>query len=406
MPSRLISAVLICLCGLAPTAGRAQTPVGPEFHANNFGKNPQGYQSVGVSTGGDFLVVWEQITPDGKAGLWSQWFSPSGYPLGKNRLLQITKSQAYAPLVSSGVHGGALVLWTETHNTTAGYWEDVIGGELLPDGSWFLPPRYITSLWALLPRFASPLPQGGYAMLVLGTRPRHFVETRTFLVLTDNNLKVAHGPTAVSPAWQASQEVGGLAVSPTGEFLVTWTEAETTILAQLFSPSGRPLAKAFKVPSGGTLPQYAGAAASLGNSGYVIVWSENLTSRGIPDLIMRLLNPDGTPRSVDLRLDPEIRFRGLQQVASDPAGNFLVVWQEGGPPPNWGWDIFGRLYHPDGTPFGPKVRLNQYVVNDQTNAQVAAGPNGTFVVVWQSTSQDNGDDGIYGRVFAVPDSGR
>ncbi len=191
-------------------------------------------------------------------------------------------------------------------------------------------------------------------------------------------------------------------MSPTGQFLVTWTEAETTILAQLFSPAGRPLAKPFKVPAEGVLPQYAGAAAPLGAQGFVIVWSENLTSQGIPDLRMRLLNPDGTARSADLRLDPEIRFRGLQEVASDSAGNFLVVWQEGGAPPNGGWDIFGRLYHPDGTPFGPKMRLNQYVINDQTSAQVAAGPNGTFVVVWQSTGQDNGNDGIYGRIFTVP----
>ena len=183
---------------------------------------------------------------------------------------------------------------------------------------------------------------------------------------------------------------------------MTWTEAETTILAQLFSSAGRPLARSFKVPSEGSPPQYAGAAASLGAKGYVIVWSENLTERGIPDLRMRLLNPDGTPRSADLRLDPEIRFRGLQEVASDASGNFLVVWQEGGDPPNGGWDIFGRLYHPDGAPFGPKVRLNQHVANDQTNPQVAAGPDGTFVVVWQSSGQDNGNDGIYGRVFTVP----
>jgi hypothetical protein len=268
-----------------------------------------------------------------------------------------------------------------------------------------LRPRYITFLGSLAARFASPLPQGGYAIALLGSRPDHFTENRTFLVFTDNNLKVVHGPSAVSPTRQTSQEVGGLAMSPNGEFLVTWTEREVTILAQLFSPAGRPLGKAFKVPSGGTLPQYAGAAAPLGNNGYVVVWSENLTSRGIPDLIMRLLNPDGTPRSADLRLDPEVRFRGLQKVASDPAGNFLVVWQEGGPPDGT-WDIWGRLYHPDGTPYGTKVRLNQYVVNDQTNAQVAAGPNGTFAVIWESTSQDNGDDGVYGRVFAVPESGR
>jgi hypothetical protein len=191
-------------------------------------------------------------------------------------------------------------------------------------------------------------------------------------------------------------------MSPSGRFLVTWTQAESTVLAQIFSPAGRPLAKAFTVPAGGPEQQYAGAAAPLADKGYVIVWSKNLTEEQTPDLLLRLFKPDGTPQGPDLRLDPEIRFRGLQEVASDATGNFLVVWQEG----DIGWDIWGRLYHSDGTPYGPKVRLNQHTINDQTNAQVAAGPNGTFVVVWQSTGQDNGDDGIYGRIFAVPPSGR
>jgi hypothetical protein len=381
----------------------AQTPVGPEFHANDFGKHPSGDQSVGVAAGGEFLVVWQEITPDGKYdGLWSQWFSSSGQPLGGNRFLQLSNAQSFNALVSRGSHGGALVLWRETHNTRFGEWDALVGGELLPDGSWALPPRRITFLEKLGPRFASLLPGGGYAIALLGARPTHTAEDRTFLLLTDSDLKVTRGPIPVSPNRRTIQEVGGFAVSPAGELLVTWTEAETTILAQLFSPTGRPLAKAFKVPAEGTLPQYAGAAAPLGAEGYVIVWSEDLGSEGIPDLRMRLLAPTGAPRSADLRLDPEVRFRGLQEVASDTTGNFLVVWQEGGDPPNGGWDIFGRLYHPDGTPFGAKVRLNQHVANDQTTAQVAVGPNGTFVVVWQSTGQDHGDDGIYGRVVLVP----
>jgi hypothetical protein len=222
------------------------------------------------------------------------------------------------------------------------------------------------------------------------------------LLLTDQDLKVVRGPSPVSAVPRSSQEVGGLAMSPSGKFLMTWTQAESSILAQVFSPAGRPLANAREVPAGGSKPQYAGAAAALGDKGYVIVWSENLTNEGIPDLMFRLLKPDGTPQGVDQRLDPEIKFRGLQEVASDSAGNFLVVWQEGGDPPNGGWDIWGRLYHSDGSPYGPKVRLNQYTANDQTNVQVAAGPNGTFVAVWLSTGQDNGDDGIYGRVFKAP----
>jgi hypothetical protein len=404
--ARRIAGILVLSVGLSfvcAAMAHGQIPVGPEFHANDFGKNPSGDQSVGVAAGGEFLVVWQQIIPDGKHdGLWSQWFSPSGQPLRGNRFLQVSESQSFNALVSRGSHGGVLVLWRETHYTNFGEWDALVGGELLPDGSWALPPRRITFLEKLGPRFASLLPDGGYAIALLGARPTHTSEDRTFLLLTDANLKVTRGPIPVSPNRRTIQEVGGLAMSPAGELLVTWTEAETTILAQLFSSAGRPLAKAFKVPAEGTLPQYAGAAAPLGSQGYVIIWSENLGSEGIPDLRMRLLGPTGAPRSADLRLDPVVRFRGLQEVASDPAGNFLVVWQEGGAPPDGSWDIFGRLYYPDGAPFGPKVRLNQHVANDQTTAQVAAGPNGTFVVVWQSAGQNGDIDGIYGRVFAVP----
>jgi hypothetical protein len=394
--------VLTISLGLACAAmAHAQTPVGPDFYANDFGKNPSGDQSVGVAAGGQFLVVWQEITPDGKQdGLWSQWFSPAGQPLRGNRFLQLSVGQSFDALVSRGSHGGVLVLWRETHYTNFGQWDALVAGELLPDGSWALTPRRITFLYKLVPRFASLLPGGGYAIALLGTRLTHTSEDRTFLVLTDANLKVTRGPIPVSPNRRTIQEVGGLAMSPAGELLVTWTEAETTILAQIFSSAGRPLANAFKVPAEGTLPQYAGAAAPLGAQGYVIVWSEDLGSEQIPDLRMRLLGPDGAPRSADLRLGPEIRGRIFQEVASDPAGNFLVVWEGGGE--GGRADIFGRLYHPDGTPFGAEVRLNQHVANDQTMPQVAAGPNGTFVVVWQSTGQDGGNDGIYGRVFAVP----
>ena len=102
-----------------------------------------------------FWSIWEQMTPDGKAGLWSQWFSPAGATLGSNRLLQVTESQAYGPLVAPGSHGGVLVLWTETHNTSVAYFNALVGGELLPDGSWALPPRRITFLDQVLVRFAA-----------------------------------------------------------------------------------------------------------------------------------------------------------------------------------------------------------------------------------------------------------
>jgi hypothetical protein len=385
---------------ISAEAAAAQTPLSSEFAANKLGSFPQVDQTVAVSKSGETLVVWQSITPDGKHdGMWAQWFSPLGEVIGGNVLLRSAKGQGFLPLVAPGSRGGVLVLWRETRITREGDWDVLMGGELLPDGSWALKPHYMTFLGQILPRFAAPLPQGGYAITLLGLRPNR-TEDRTFLVLVDKDLRVIRGPSRVHATPRSIQEVGGLAVSPSGEFLVTWTQAETTILAQLFSPAGRPLGPAFKVPEDRPGAQYAGEAAALGKEGFVIVWSEDDPATGIPDLAMRLLRLDGTPRSSTLGLDPEVRFRGLQEVAADTAGNFVVVWQEGGPP-DGSWDIWGRAYHPDGTPYGPKVRLNQHTNNDQTMPQVAFAPNGTFVAVWISSGQDGDRDGVYGRIFSL-----
>jgi hypothetical protein len=384
----------------ASAAALAQTPVGPEFAANKVGIFNQGYQNVAVGSNGDILVVWQSKTDETHDGLWAQWLSPAGEPLGGNRLLRSAKGQGFGPLVAPGTHGGVLVLWREARITHEGSWDVLMGGELLSDGSWALKPHYLTSLGAILPRFASPLPQGGYAITLLGLRPNR-TEIRIFLLLVDKDLKVIRGPSRVNATSRSTQEFGGLAVSTTGEILVTWTQAETTVMVQRFSPAGRPLAPAFQVPEdnpGGA--QYWGAAAALGAKGFVVTWQEDDAVTGIPDIKLRLLNLDGTFQGPVLRLDPEVRFRGLQEVASDASGNFVVVWQEGGPP-DGSWDIWGRAYHPDGTPYGPKVRLNQHTNNDQTMPQVAFAPNGTFVAVWISSGQDGDRDGVYGRIFSL-----
>src|SRR5258708_4435778 len=206
--------ILVTLVVLSvPTVSLAQTPVSPEFAANKVGIFNQGYQNVAVGANGDSLVVWQSKTDETHDGLWAQWFSPAGEPLGRNLLLRSAKGQGFGPLVAPGAKGGVLLLWRETRITHEGDWDVLMGGELLPDGSWALPPRYLTFLGGILPRFASPLPQGGYAIALLGFRPNR-TEDRTFLVLVDKDLKVIRGPSRVHATPRSIQEVGGLAVRP------------------------------------------------------------------------------------------------------------------------------------------------------------------------------------------------
>jgi hypothetical protein len=66
-------------------------------------------------------------------------------------------------------------------------------------------------------------------------------------------------------------------------------------------------------------------------------------------------------------------------------GNILTIWEDetGGPSP--GWDIMGQMFSPLGVNSGPVFQINYGIVNqDETAPQIAALPDGGFVVVYAS----------------------
>jgi len=86
-------------------------------------------------------------------------------------------------------------------------------------------------------------------------------------------------------------------------------------------------------------------------------------------------------------------------VASDAIGNFVVVWGSDGQDGFFA-GIFGQRYASAGTPLGPEFRVNTYTTNDQTQPSVGADGAGNFVVVWNSYAQDGSVDGVFGQRFA------
>ena len=74
-------------------------------------------------------------------------------------------------------------------------------------------------------------------------------------------------------------------------------------------------------------------------------------------------------------------------VASDPDGNFVVVWQSNGSSgtDTSNFSIQGQRYASDGLPIGGEFQINTSPSNRQEFASVAVDGDGTFVVVWSST---------------------
>src|SRR5262245_42858006 len=95
--------------------------------------------------------------------------------------------------------------------------------------------------------------------------------------------------------------------------------------------------------------------------------------------------PVGTEFQVNTYTTQAQRTRfpfGGHLVASDAAGNFVVVWssnfQDG-----ISYGVFGQRYDAAGRPRGAEFRVNSNTVLSQTRPSVAADADGNFVVVWE-----------------------
>src|SRR5262245_2925772 len=75
--------------------------------------------------------------------------------------------------------------------------------------------------------------------------------------------------------------------------------------------------------------------------------------------------------------------RNLPSVASDNAGNFVVVWSSYGQD-GAGDGVFGQRYASNGVPQGAEFQVNTYTPNYQYVPAVASDAVGNFVVAWSS----------------------
>jgi len=108
--------------------------------------------------------------------------------------------------------------------------------------------------------------------------------------------------------------------------------------------------------------------------------------------------PQGVPLGPEFRINTYTTGpQRVSNVASDPSGNFLVVWnsdnQDGS-----GRGVFAQRFGPSGVPLGPELLVNTYTTFNQINPDVAADGAGNFIVVW-SGSGPGGVFGVFGQRF-------
>jgi hypothetical protein len=204
-----------------------------------------------------------------------------------------------------------------------------------------------------------------------------------------------------------SQWLPAVAADGLGNFVVVWQSstqdyaATSGVFGQRYSSSGERVGPEFRVNTY-TIGSQGGADVASDPSGnFVVVWTDNLQD-GSPDGIFgQRFASGGAPAGPEFRVNTYTQFsQDLPSVAVDSAGNFVVVWTSQFEDGSY-LGVFAQRYGSTGTPIGPEFRVNTSTPGDQSSPRIGSDPSGNFVVVWTSETGDGSSYGVFGQRFAA-----
>lgn len=295
---------------------------------------------VATDAAGNFVVVWSSNgqDPDGSTGVYAQRFNAAREREGSEfRVNTYTASTQDEPAVAMDTQGNSVIVWSSEGQD--------------PDED----PYVDRSVYAQ--RYdAAGVAQG--------------VELR---VDTDN---------ATAPS---------VAMDDDGNFVVAWQNSDADrrgIFAQRFDATGNPVGERVEVNTLTAGEQHDPSLAVDPNGNFVISWTSFDYTKNASRIYARRFDQLGEPRdATEFPVSPS-PFDGVQYSATDmdDQGNFVVTWSAlpGDAAESRRW-VFAKLYDTGGTSRGDEFEVDTLGVH----TSVAMGPEGDFVVAWESTAGDH-----------------
>jgi hypothetical protein len=220
---------------------------------------------------------------------------------------------------------------------------------------------------------------------------KHGVGTLSILL----GLLAAGGASAQTPAGFPQSDVAttsgnqllrGAALDGQGTVTLLWEQLPPQARGRRFSAADVSLGPDIVFDTNESIPA-EGVANKRGDT--LVIWNRFFASGAVQG-ILRRTSP--VLPQLTLKLD-----HGLNDVAIDAAGNFVLVWQGGTPA---GSRVFGQRFNADGTRRGPELNAATDLSGHQGSPQVAMNQRtGEFVVIWLRTDANGANRRLSGQRF-------
>jgi hypothetical protein len=394
LPTVLLSLGL--LGGTRPAAGQA---LGSEFRVNTYTTNDQGDASVASDGTGRFVVVWMSDYQDGSgAGIFGRRYNREGAALGGEfRVNSYTAGRQWRPAVATDANGNFVAVWSSYGQD--GSRDGIFGQRYDRHGTKRGTEFRVNSLTAgsqSYPHVASNA--AGDFVVVWETSQGDEIRAQRY----DSNGTAQGAEFGVNSYSTGYQQRPSVASDAGGNFVVAWVSQASLydparIRGQRFDSQGNSSGEEFEVSSH-TGSLISPAAASDPDGNFVVVWELYAYDFGGVGIFGRRFDSDGVPQADEFRVHTSTGGgQDEPSVALDANGNFVVAWHGY----NYGGyqDVFARRYDSAGVPDGEEFVVNTYTTSSQRQPSVAMTGTDQFVVVWESNDQDGSFDGVFGQRF-------
>lgn len=218
---------------------------------------------------------------------------------------------------------------------------------------------------------------------------------------------VQNGPEfAVNTYTTNSQAHPRLSIDPSGGFVVVWESygqdgSGFGVIGRRYDSAGQPVGPEFQVNTYTTGNQLAPTVASDGAGNFVVVWSSLDQDGAGYGIFGRRFDSVGSPLGGEFQVNTYTTgSQSFEAVAMHESGEFVVVWTSEGQDGD-GMGVFGRRFDAAGAPQGTEFQVNTHTTNDQFTEKAAIDMDaaGNFVVVWEGFGQDGSNGGVFGQRF-------
>ena len=370
---------------------------------NTYTSNDQSYPAIATLKNGGFVITWMSQGQDGDGwGVYAQMFDSNRAPSGGEfRVNSVTSSDQCAP-DACGLQDGKFVITFQTKGQDGDDW-GVYLRIYNADGTTFLDNVRVNDHTSAdqSQQSISALQNGGF-VVVWHSR---FQDGSGFGIYgkiynADGTVQVPEFP--VNTITSGDQMYPFVMSLSDNSFVAAWEDystGNTNIRARMFSSSGTATAPDFLVNTYTNDNQNGVSIGAFPDKGFIIVWASSNQGGNPSGIYFQRYHADGSLYGTETQANTYTsNGQYLPSVTTLSSTSFLIAWESGSQDGS-GRGVFAQRYNQDGTKRGTEFQVNTYTPNDQGWVYARPLQGNSYLMAWHDGSQDHAGFGTFATIF-------